>query len=64
MFEMLWLFPQSNFLPNPKLFLWDIESDNLQYFNLETGKLDIHDIENAEASGDKEQLTPSSAPEQ
>jgi hypothetical protein len=38
--------------------VWDIESDNLQYFNLATGKLNVHDHEGAEDSPvDQEQLT-------
>jgi hypothetical protein len=54
-------FAQSNFLPDPKLFVWDIESDNLQYFNLATGKLDVYDHEDAGASPvDQEQLTVNS----
>nr|CAD7423412.1 unnamed protein product [Timema monikensis] len=36
----------SNFLPDTKLFLWDIESDSLQYFNFSTGRVD--DGENEE----------------
>jgi len=42
--------------------VWDIESDNLQYFNLATGKLNVPDHEDAEVSpGDQEQLTVNSA---
>nr|CAD7588439.1 unnamed protein product [Timema genevievae] len=37
---------KSNFLPDTKLFLWDIESDSLQYFNFLTGRVD--DGENEE----------------
>nr|CAD7263176.1 unnamed protein product [Timema shepardi] len=37
---------KSNFLPDTKLFLWDIESDSLQYFNFSTGRMD--DGENEE----------------
>jgi hypothetical protein len=52
-------------LPDPKLFLWDIESDNLQYFNLASGKLDIHDVEDTELPpADQEQLAASSTVEQ
>ncbi|XP_069684990.1 intraflagellar transport protein 140 homolog [Periplaneta americana] len=55
---------KSNFLPDPKLFLWDIESDNLQYFNFATGKLDINDDEELESSpldsDDQDNLTLSS----
>ncbi|XP_021936986.1 intraflagellar transport protein 140 homolog isoform X3 [Zootermopsis nevadensis] len=56
---------KSNFLPDPKLFIWDVESDSLRYFNLATGKLDIHDDGDTENYlVDQEQLTPSSALEQ
>ena len=42
--------------------MWDIESDNLQYFNLATGKLNVHDHEETEDSPvDEEQLTVNSA---
>jgi hypothetical protein len=52
-------------LPDPKLFLWDIESDHLQYFNLTSGKLDIHDDEDTEhPSADQQQLAANSAVEQ
>jgi hypothetical protein len=45
--------------------VWDIESDSLRYFNLETGKLDIHDNGDTEAClVDQEQLTASPALEQ
>lgn len=65
MFNMFSLYPQSNFLPDPKLFIWDVESDSLRYFNLATGKLDIHDDGDTENYlVDQEQLTPSSALEQ
>ena len=60
-FNVFWLFAQSNFLPDPKLFVWDIESDILQYFNLATGKLNVLDHEDAEAFPvDQEQLTVNS----
>lgn len=60
--------PQSNFLPDPKLFLWDVESDHLHYFNLTSGKLDIHDDDDDEDTEspaiDQEQLAANSAVEQ
>ncbi|KAJ9573631.1 hypothetical protein L9F63_008972, partial [Diploptera punctata] len=34
---------KSDFLPDPRLFVWDVESDNLQYFNLASGKHDVND---------------------
>lgn len=51
-------------MPDPKLFLWDTESDNLQYFNLASGKLDIHDVEDTEHPPvDQEQLATNSTVE-
>ncbi|XP_076028823.1 intraflagellar transport protein rempA [Oratosquilla oratoria] len=51
---------QTSLLPDPKLFIWDIENDNLTYFNFASGKAEDDDVDglappnSADSSGSKE----------
>ncbi|KAJ1532231.1 hypothetical protein ONE63_000848 [Megalurothrips usitatus] len=45
---------QANLLPEPKLYIWDVESDSICYLNFTTGKLSSEEGENSsELSGEE-----------